>query len=131
ITVDTPIKAEYRVKLIINSFDVQLTRSERVSEWRPPKSLEVSAVSSVEVKLKTGYNVAGISFRREVATIEIDVKQAIRQFPYTTDHEVSVSENVQFAHQPANVKAYFRLPPSVRSSLSIIQALSRTLQSES
>ncbi|KAG8819412.1 hypothetical protein FRC19_009795 [Serendipita sp. 401] len=124
LTVDAPIKAEYRIKLIVDGADIRLTRKEQTSAWIPPMSLEVSHMSSVEVIFRTRRNVAGISFKREETVFKIDVQKAVQEFRNTMDREVSVSEEGNYAQQSAGITAYFRLSPkseSIRSELQRLQ----------
>ncbi|KAG8788918.1 hypothetical protein FRC16_001289 [Serendipita sp. 398] len=120
VTVDTPIKAEYRVKLSIDGSETRLTRNRQTSLWTPPKSLEVSDLSKVRVTLKTGHTIIGVPLGKEETVIEIGIEDVIEQFLRTMDHEVSVSGKCTFLKHPTAVTVSFRPPPtsdSVRSEL--------------
>ncbi|KAG8775190.1 hypothetical protein FRC15_000715 [Serendipita sp. 397] len=120
VTVDTPIKAEYRVKLSIDGSETRLTRNRQTSSWTPSKSLEVSDLSKVLVTLKTGHNIIGVPLGREETVIEIDIADVIEQFLRTMDHEVSISGKCTFLKHPTAVTVSFCPPPtsdSVRSEL--------------
>ncbi|KAG8865861.1 hypothetical protein FRC20_009417 [Serendipita sp. 405] len=90
VLVDTPIKSGYRAKLNVDGSDMQLTRNEQTSAWVPHKSLEVSESSDVQVTLKTGYTIAGVSFGKEESIVNVDVRGAIQRFLLTMQPEILV-----------------------------------------
>ncbi|KAG8855583.1 hypothetical protein FRC20_000744, partial [Serendipita sp. 405] len=123
VTVETPIKSRYRVKVKVDGSDVQLTRSGRNGQnlvLAPPRSLEVSNSSKVQATLRAGHTVAGVSLRKEEIVIEIDIKDAVEQFLLSMKAEVSISDQATFRQRPVTITVFFRSPPTselVRSTL--------------
>ncbi|KAG8801451.1 hypothetical protein FRC16_000444 [Serendipita sp. 398] len=113
VTVETPIKSGYRVKVNMDGSDIQLTNGGN-SVWISHKSLEVSDSSKVHVTLKTGHTVAGVSLRKEETVVEIDVRNVFQEFLVSMKPEILVSKQAMFRQQPATITVSFRSPPTVR-----------------
>ncbi|CAG8724886.1 4263_t:CDS:2 [Acaulospora colombiana] len=90
ISINTPIKASYRVKLRVDNADIALTKTSP-STWNLSNSTDVTESSKVTVTLKTGHRVAGTSSGREETVVEISIRDAIREFLDTMGSEISVS----------------------------------------
>ncbi|KAG8800199.1 hypothetical protein FRC16_003413 [Serendipita sp. 398] len=91
VTVETPIKSAFRVKLNINKSDIQLARNTQTSRWIPNMSPEVSESSKVHVMLKIGRTLAGVSFGKEESVVDIDVQEAVQQLLASMQPEILVS----------------------------------------
>ncbi|KAG8762044.1 hypothetical protein FRC15_008678 [Serendipita sp. 397] len=127
VTVETPVKSGYRVKLHIDGSDIQLTRTGQTSIWAPPKSLEVSESSKIKVTLKSGHTIASVSFRKEESVIDIDVQAAVRQFLVSMQYETSVSEKSTFHQLPVTIVVVLRPSPTLESVRSTLQSLQESM----
>ncbi|KAG8784618.1 POC1 centriolar protein A [Serendipita sp. 397] len=123
VTVETPIKSAFRVKLNINKSDIQLARNTQTSRWIPNMSPEVSESSKVHVMLKIGRTLAGVSFGKEESVVDIDVQEAVQQLLASMQPEILVSTRTTFLQQPAVVTVSFRSPPTSESVRFTLQKL--------
>ncbi|KAG8797552.1 hypothetical protein FRC16_008746, partial [Serendipita sp. 398] len=126
VTVETPIKSGYRVKLKIDHSDIQLTRNEQTSMWKSQRSFEVNESTNVHVVLKAGHTIATISFGKEESMVDIDAREVVQRFLLTMEPEILVSKKTTFRQHDAMITISFRPPPtseSVRSTLQNLQVV--------
>ncbi|KAG8865428.1 hypothetical protein FRC20_009862 [Serendipita sp. 405] len=113
VTIETPVKSGYRVKLNVDDSDIQLTRNGQTSTWVLPRSLEIAESSKIKVIVKTGHTVAGVSLGKEETVIKINVQNAVQRFLISMQPEVSESGNGIFRQHTLSVVVWFRSPPTV------------------
>ncbi|KAG8789024.1 hypothetical protein FRC16_001278, partial [Serendipita sp. 398] len=127
ITIETPIKSGYRVKLNIDGSDVQLTRNEQTSAWNPSRSIEISDSTKIKVIVKTGHTVAGVSLGKEETIIKINVQNVVQRFLISMQPEVSESGNGIFRQHTLSVVVWFRSPPTTELVRSTVEGLQRAM----
>ncbi|KAG8770482.1 hypothetical protein FRC15_004064, partial [Serendipita sp. 397] len=128
VTVETPIKSGYRVKLNIDHSDIQLAWNARTSMWKSQRSLEVAESSKVQVTLKTGRTIATISFGKDKSVVNFDAQDVVQQFLLSMQPEILVSKKTMFRQHPATITVSFRPPPTSESIRSTLYSLQESIR---
>lgn len=80
IHVESDTKTQLRVKLQINGNDIRVKQEEQTPIWRPFHSLELTHFLKITVILKVGRSVAGISFGKQEARVDVSGQEAMETF---------------------------------------------------
>lgn len=124
IHVESDTKTQLRVKLQINGNDIRVKQEEQTPIWRPFHSLELTHVLKITVILKVGRSVAGISFGKQEARVDVSGQEAMETFWGLRTLAIAT----MFDDQPATVTLKLRPSPTLQATSEHILKLQESIK---
>ncbi|KIM25617.1 hypothetical protein M408DRAFT_26159 [Serendipita vermifera MAFF 305830] len=112
IHVESNTNTQFRVKLQIDSNDTRTTHDEQTLIWKPLYSLELTPALKITVIIKAGRSVAGISFGKQEARVDISGQGAIDAFWESRPLVLATT----FENKPVTISLQLHPSPTARLS---------------